>query len=64
MKKIYTKINEFNIYNQSLSEDEMLEKRLATWATAKPAVAAPWLLLFNGVSKKYDLADTLQMILG
>jgi hypothetical protein len=41
-----------------------IEKRLATWATAKPAVAAPWLLLFNGVSKKYDLADTLQMILG
>jgi hypothetical protein len=25
MKKIHTKINEFNIYNQSLSEDEMLE---------------------------------------
>jgi len=41
-----------------------IEKRLATWSTVKPAVAAPWLILFNGVSKKYDLADTLQMILG
>jgi hypothetical protein len=41
-----------------------IEKRLATWATAKPAESAPWIQLFNGVSKKYDLADTLQMILG
>ena len=41
-----------------------IEKKLATWSTVKPAVAAPWLLLFNGVSKKYDLADTLQMCLG
>ena len=41
-----------------------IEKKLALWSKAKPAVAAPWLLLFNGVSKKYDLADTLQMCLG
>jgi hypothetical protein len=41
-----------------------IEKRLATWATAKPAESAPWIQLFNGVSKKYDLADTLQMCLG
>jgi len=40
-----------------------IEKKLLAWSTAKPAVAAPWLLLFNGVSKKYDLADTLQMCL-
>ena len=41
-----------------------IEKKLAAWSVAKPAVAAPWLAAFNGVSKKYDLADTLQMILG
>ena len=38
-----------------------IEMKLSAWAAAKPVVAAPWLLLFNGVSKKYDLADTLQM---
>jgi hypothetical protein len=41
-----------------------IEKKLAAWVLAKPVLAAPWLLLFNSVSKKYDLADTLQMILG
>jgi hypothetical protein len=41
-----------------------IEKKLAAWSTGNQAVAAPWILLFNGVSKKYDLADTLQMCLG
>jgi hypothetical protein len=41
-----------------------IEKKLASWVLAKPVVALPWIQLFNSVSKKYDLADTLQMILG
>jgi hypothetical protein len=41
-----------------------IEKKLSAWSTGNQAVAAPWILLFNGVSKKYDLADTLQMCLG